>query len=214
MYFPTDKFLKKLKQEIRREFNRLSVMSFDEINALQVKDETKKLFERLLRYNQAGYEKIAREAYSYALEFIPEKKDGKFNAPLLVAMAISAYNPVTGYLYKSEAERKRLRLSEEILTAREYLDRESFMKAIRKTANLWFTQSMQYSLEVEDRTVLTVWENSGIKKVKWIAEDDKRTCSICRKLNGKIFPITNVPPKQHYNCRCYIIPVKDGAAVK
>ena len=187
----------------------MSVMAFDELNTMQAKEETEKLFERLLAFNEKEYRKIARQAAQYALSFLPnENKNKRFDEAVAVALILAAYNPVTGYLYKSEAERKRLRLSEEMLTAREFLDRGRYEAAVKKAANLWYTQSMQYAIDIEDGTVLDVWRDCDVKQVRWVAEDDGRTCSKCRELNGQVFKINEVPPKQHYNCRCYCVPVK------
>jgi SPP1 gp7 family putative phage head morphogenesis protein len=43
---------------------------------------------------------------------------------------------------------------------------------------------------------------AGIEEVEWVAEDDSRTCKICRERNGKVYKIDEIPPKPHYNCRC------------
>lgn len=213
MYQKTDKYLKLLKTKIRTEFNHLSVMSFDELNAVQTRTETKETFTRLLEFNNKEYKKIVHEARCFALENLDEEqiakeKKAKFNDADFLKMVLSAYNLVTGYLYEKEAERKRLRLSEEILTAREYGDGNRFTQALQKTANLWFTQSGQYAISLEDETVREVWKNAGVDKVVWIAEKDERTCKTCRELDGQIFEIDDVPPKQHYNCRCTIKPYK------
>lgn len=213
MYQRTDKFLKALKTKIRTEFNHLSVMSFDELNVVQTTKVTKETFSRLLDFNEGEYKQIIQEARKYALGFLDDKQKRKeekagFNVAGFLALVLSAYNYVTGYLYEKEAERKRLRLSEEILTAREYQDRMRYSQVLNKTANLWYTQSGQYAISLEDETVREVWKNAGVDKVEWVAELDGRTCSTCRDLNGQIFDIDAVPNKQHYNCRCTIKPYK------
>lgn len=217
MYTATDKFLKILKEKIRQEFNRLQVLAFDELNVVGTKEETKTTFDRLLEFNEKEYLKIAKEARLYALSLLTAKErekaekeetDSKWWIAFLAAF-LASYNSVTGYLYKREAERKRLRLAEEMLTAREFRDRNRYRTAIQKGANLWFTQSGQYAIDLEDYTVLYFWKKAGLKKVEWVAELDKKTCSKCRDLNGQIFNIDEVPPKQHYHCRCYLLPYRE-----
>ncbi len=213
MYQATDKFTKKLKKRIRREFNYLSVLSFDELNPVRVRNETTEMYERFKEFNFLEYRAIVESARKYALSFLSEEErekvkrlKGKQWGDSMIEYLFVRYNWVTGYLYLSEADRKRLRLAEEILTSKQYLDRERYNAALKKSANLWYTQSMQYAIDLEDVTCSTMWKEAGVKTVKWNAEDDEKTCSKCRNLDGRIFPIDDVPHKQHYNCRCFITP--------
>ena len=214
MYAPTDSFRKSLKTQIRREFNHLSLLSFDELNVVRISNELKSTYGRLMDFNLKGYRKIVEEAHEYALTLLTEeekKKESKvdFVEDEFIEYLFTTYNYVTGYLYKKEAERKRLRQGEEMATAREYRDRPRYRKTLEKSANLWFTQSGQYAIDLEDYTVLETLRRAGVEKVQWIAEDDFKTCAVCRKLDGMIYDIDKVPHKTHYNCRCMIIPYKD-----
>jgi len=192
-------------------------MSFDELNVVRVANETKELFKRLLSFNKAEYKKIVAEARIYALSYLPENRKTKVEKETgsdqwfeeFVDYWLGTYNYVTGYLYEKEAERKRLRLSEELSTARQFHDRKRYSTSLAKTANLWFTQSGQYAIDLEDKTCLDIWKKAGVEQVQWLAEDDHKTCSVCRKLDGQIFDIDKVPNKTHYNCRCVVIPYKD-----
>ena len=211
-YQATDKFLKQAKKKIRTEFNFLSVLSFDELNAITVKKKTAEMFSRLLQFNEDGYAEIVRSAREYALSLLSDeekKKVDKLDDEEYVEYVLSNYNPVTGYLYESEAERKRLRLAEQILTAKEYLDRESLNKGLNRTANLWYTQTMQYAIDMEDNTCLDTWKEAGIKKVQWISEHDNKTCGTCSERDCQVYDIDKVPTKTHYNCRCRLIPYSD-----
>gem|GEM_PF-3567401 len=217
MYQPTDRYLKKLKTKIRREFNHLSVLPFDELNVIRVKQETKRVFQELLDFNMREYKTIVTDARAYALSMLSKEQrkkaekatDGEYWRESFIEYWLTTYNPVTGYLYKREAERKRLRLSEEMSTARAYHNRKRYATSLKKAANLWFTQSGQYAIDLEDQVTLHVWKKAGIKKVQWMSEKDDKTCMTCRLLDGKVFDIRKVPDKQHYNCRCRIIPYKN-----
>ncbi len=216
MYLQTDRYLKRLKKQIRTEFNHLSLLSFDELNTVRTRKETKDTFDHLMRFNEREYLKIVRQARKYALSLLTEQerkkvKEVSYNEweDLCLEDVLASYNWVTGYLYRKEAERKRLRLAEEMMTAKEYHDRERYSKSLSKGANLWYTQSHQYAIDLEDETTQKVWKKGGVKKVRWIAEDDDKTCSDCRKLNGKIFDIDKVPHKTHYRCRCIVVPYRD-----
>ena len=211
MYRLADKLLEQLKKLIRREFNRLGIFGFDELNAPRVTSETTALFDRLMRENKKQYLKAAQKAYTDAVALAVAAgyenpgKDG-ITEMWLIGL-LGAYNFVSGYLYESEAERKRLRLAEQMMTAKEYQNRTLYNDSIRRSANLWWTQTAHYMLDAVDQATLDGYRDSGVEKVKWNTNIDGRECKTCRERNGKVYPIGNVPPKAHRNCRCYITPV-------
>ena len=211
MYRLADKHLEQLKKLIRREFNRLGIFGFDELNAPRITRETIALFDRMLTENKKRFLEVAKKAYldAVALAVAAGYRDpgeGKINEAWLVGF-LGAYNFVSGYLYESEAERKRLRLAEQMMTAREYLNRPLYNDSLRRSANLWWTQTSHYMLDTVDKATLDGLKDSGVERVKWNTNIDGRECKICRERNGKVYPIDNVPPKAHRNCRCYITPV-------
>ena len=211
MYRTADKLLEQLKKMIRREFNRLGVFGFDELNATKVTAETTALFVRLMRENETQYLKAGKKAYQDAVELAVasgynDPGTNRIDGRWLVAL-LAAYNFVSGYLYESEAERKRLRLAEQMMTAREYLNRTLYNDSIRRSANLWWTQTAHYMLDAVDQATLDGYRDSGVKKVKWNTNIDGRECKTCRERHGQIYSIDDVPPKAHRNCRCYLTPV-------
>jgi SPP1 gp7 family putative phage head morphogenesis protein len=211
MYRLADKLLEQLKNLIRREFNRLGIFGFDELNAPRVTSETEALFDRLMRENKKQYLTAAKKAYADAVALAiaagyRDPGENKINDMWLIGL-LGAYNFVSGYLYESEAERKRLRLAEQMMTAREYLNRTLYNDSIRRSANLWWTQTAHYMLDAVDTATLDGYRDSGVEKVKWNTNIDGRECKTCRERNGKVYPIDNVPHKAHRNCRCYLTPV-------
>lgn len=211
MYRLADKLLEQLKKLIRREFNRLGIFGFDELNAPRVTAETTSLFDRLMRENKKQFLKVAEKAYSNAVALAvaagyDKPEDGKIDEWWLMGF-LGAYNFVSGYLYESEAERKRLRLAEQMLTAREYLNRTLYNDSLRRSANLWWTQTSHYMLDAVDRATLDGYKDSGVEKVVWNTNIDGRECKTCRERNGKVYLIDKVPHKAHRNCRCYLTPV-------
>lgn len=200
MYQYLDELLKKSKKKIKVEFNRLGVMGFDELNIVNTRKITKDMFDRLLSDNEKMYLKVARKAYKNAGGDV-EQPDSEWLAGVLMAYCL-----VTGYLYNREAERKRLRLNEQILTAREYSDRAMMSDSLRKAANLWYTQTMQYGIEITDKATLKAYKDMGVKKVRWVSVHDGKECADCKSRHGKIYDIDKVPGKSHYGCRCYLEP--------
>ena len=220
MYEQTDKSLKRLKKKISREFSKLYEMPFDELSVRNTTKITIELYERLTEANKEEYEDIVEDAIEYALLFLDDKDrkryfDNKIEPKKFVDKVLKDYNPVTNYLYNKEVDRKRLRLAEGMLTAKEVRERNSFREIVRRSMNLWYTQSKQYAEDMADNTVLAVWERAGITMIAWITEEDAKVCDICDYLGHnkdrsiKLYPINKVPPKPHYNCRCIKLPVKD-----
>lgn len=212
MYNYLDTLLAKLKKKLRTEFNRLGMLGFDELNVVNTKKVTKEMFDRLLAENEKVYQKVAVDTYGKAKKKAAdaghtEKEKSEIGGEWLMGVLL-AYNFVTGYLYDREVERKRLRLNEQILTSREFDDRQMFNDSLRRTANLWWTQTLQYGVTVVDEAILQAYKDMGVEEVRWVAKIDKRTCKVCRERNNQIYKILEVPRKTHYNCRCYLEPVK------
>lgn len=211
MYRYLDKLLEIEKKKIRTEFNRVSVMGFDELNVVNTRTTTQSIYDKFLSDNEALYLKSAKIAYKNAVKsaknagFVGKEED--VDGEWVVGM-LAGYNLVTGYIYDKEADRKRLRLNEQILTAREYSNREMFQESLRKAANLWFTQTTQYGISAVDEATIKAFKDMGVKEVQWIAADDEKTCPTCGVRDNQIYKITALPPKPHYGCRCYIVPVE------
>ena len=205
MYKLLDKLLAKEMKRIRASFNHLGSMGFDELNVVNTRKATQKMYDGFLKDNEGIYLKVARDAYKKAIE---GNKKVNIDREWLVGV-LAGYNLVTGYLYHSEADRKRLRLNEQILTAREYGNRQMFQDSLRRSANLWWTQTTQYGISVVDEATIKAFKDMGVKRVQWIAADDEKTCATCGERDNKIYNINKIPPKPHYGCRCYVVPVKE-----
>lgn len=212
LYVSTDQYLEKLKIKIRQEINHVLTLGFDELSAIHTKRLTIEIYERLKEFNLSEYKKIARQARVNAQTVLaPDeiKKLKNQDDDETVEDLLMAYNYVTGYLYDKEADRKRLRMGEEIMTAREFNDRDYLRKQLKRSADLWYTQSGQYAQDIEDTVLRKTYEEAGIKRVMWVTEHDERVCKVCEALDGNIYPIHDAPRKQHYHCRCFLVPVRD-----
>lgn len=199
-----------LTTELRKEINKLGVLGFDELNAPRVSTLTKAMLKRLLKSNKSAFLKIAKRASEEAAEDVKEK--GLPIIPFVVTGAyvdsiLKEYNPVTGYLYAAEADRKRSRLAEAILTAIAINSRSEYRKQLKRFADLWHTQTKQYAETMVDETRKRALKANGIKYVKWVTEKDDRVCEECKKRDGKIYQIDKIPTKPHYRCRCWIEPM-------
>lgn len=211
MYRLLDTLLKEAKKKIRTEFNRLSVIGFDELNVVNTRKTTQDMFDRFLKDNEAMYLRVAKDAYKNAVKAAKDEgfsgKEDDISSDFIVG-ALAGYNLVTGYLYKKESERKRLRLNEQMLTAREYNNRTMYQDSLRRSANLWWTQTSQYGIDMVDKATIKGFKDMGVKEVRWIAADDEKTCSTCGERDNEIYQIDKVPQKPHYGCRCYVVPIR------
>ena len=214
-YELTDILLALLTSKLRKEVNRLDVMGFDELSAPNVTKLTKAMIKRLLKENKKAFLKIAQEATEEAADDVTAL--GVVAKPIpvdddYVDGILGEYNPVTNYLYYPEADRKRSRLVEAMLTAVAVNSRKDYHTELQRFADLWHTQTKQYGETMVDKTRLKTFKKNGIKYVMWRTQGDEKVCKECRERNGKLYPLSEYPGKAHYNCRCWLVPVlnKEG----
>ena len=197
-----EKITRKLTQEFRH--NRLAL--FDEMNVSAVKKQVHKLYKKaykiILNEFTAVLNLIYTDVYTEALEMgfdgdVRDLDEG------FIEEFFEEYNPVTKYVFKNEIGRKESRLFEAIISSKRELH-----QSYKTAENLLKKQVRQYAIDLEDAVTKTVYEDMGVQEVEWNAEIDHKTCGVCSEMDGQIFDINDVPPKQHYNCRCWITPVK------
>ena len=206
LYKPLDDFLKRLKKKIKSMFAPFYVSGFDQLNVIQLSTKTEQLYKELDEFNRTNYKELAKHAWKWA-ESVLGKEISETDFVELVAKYLKGYDPVTQYVYDKEIDRKRMRLNESILTAKEYQDVDKLHKAVKKAADLWFTQSSQYALDIMDYALTMGFEeDDDTQFFKWNAVIDGRECDICHERDGKIYPSDAYPEKPHYGCRCYKTP--------
>lgn len=197
-----EKIIKKLSREFRH--NRLA--HFDEMNVIQTRKHIKKLYgdvEKIIRKEMVKLLlPLEDEYYDIALDMgfdgDLEDLDESF-----IEEFFEEYNPVTKYVFKNELVRKESRLFESLVAVP--LNKVHSYKTAEK---LLVRQVKQSVIDLEDEVAKSVYKALGVKKVQWVAEHDERTCGVCHELDGLIYDLKDIPPKQHYQCRCYLIPVK------
>ena len=173
---------------------RRNLTSFDELNVIS---GTKEMYAELEKQTKKAYLSLARKRYQ---DFVDNPKDRTINAEW-IAVLLKGYDAVTKYVFDHEVDRKQARLAEAIIAS------HAPLQELLTARNLWIRQVKQYSINVEDASVLAAYKALGVKKVRWNAKIDGRECKICRERNGKVYPLAKVPAKPHYNCRCYLTPV-------
>ena len=193
-----DKIVNAYLKMILRRFKRLNqgfITGFDEINILSAVNTT---YEDVINMSVEALKKIAKQTYFWVC-------DDDFEADLWLSGFLQLYDPVTHYKWYDEADRKRSRAYEAIMSCRTAAERK---KQIEVALKAWAKQFEQTADDVVVAVVKKAYEDNGIKYVKWVTKKDKRVCSDCHKRNGKIYPITSPDLHPlHYNCRCWWMPI-------
>ena len=202
LYKPLDEFLKRLKRKIKALFAPLFVSGFDQLNILMLNKQTSEMYLELDEFNRENYLALVKHARKWVERLVGKELKVR-DMREFVDQYLKGYDPVTQYVYTKEVDRKKMRLNEAILTAREYQDVQKLQRAVKKAADLWFTQSSQYALDLMLFEIRQAFEDDGISLLRWNTQRDERVCPECNALDGKIFDSDDYPDPPHYNCRCY-----------
>ena len=196
-YKAADRACAKLEKQIAAEFQNLRLrFPFDHLNIASFRRYVKNMYDRMEKRNYDAYVLIALAVYEDMS--IAEAKR-------LVDRILGAYDPVPGYVYTREIPRNRDRAAEGMIAA---ADRASLRESAARAQRLWVAQTKQFADEVTDAAMLESYIDAGVKRVRWVSVEDEVRCGKCRSLDGKEFPIDEIPPKQHPHCRCYVVPVE------
>ena len=202
----TDKAAAKIAKKISREFRHNRLALFDEMSVMATKKHVAKLYSKTLKIIQKEflsilnplYREIWEEALALGFDGEPSSLDEGW-----IEDFFKEYNPVTKYVFKNELGRKQSRLFESLVASS-----TERIQSYKTAENLLKRQVAQYAIDLEDSVTKKVFRDMGVGYVLWVAEQDSKTCGVCSELDGEIFPLAEAPPKQHYHCRCYLIPVK------
>ena len=198
MYEYADKTIRYLNARYVEIFNKLkrkfrSVLNFDEINGL---DYVTEAYKQLNDITTPMLIKVAQRAYKDA------NPDDELD-DMWVIDYLNSFNPTSTYIYTKEAERKKFRTYEAIMSSR------AKVKSFELAKRYWAQMVAEYAVEITDAATLQAYKDLGLKKVRWLTENDDRVCYICQEREGKIYDIDKIPPKTHWGCRCYYVPVKN-----
>ena len=196
----------KITRKISREFRHNRLALFDEMNIVGIKKHVHKLYKDVYKIIKKEFLAVLNPLYQEIYdEALALGYDGDLRDldEAWIEEFFDEYNPTTKYVFKSEIGRKESRLFEAIVAS------AATKTATYKTAeNLLKRQVKQYSIDLEDSVAKTVYKDVWVEKVVWNAEQDHKTCGVCAEMDGQVFDLADLPPKQHYNCRCWYTPVK------
>lgn len=188
MYELTDIVVENIRKELIRDFSKLkSLLSYDELNVMSA---TKAVYSKIDLYVRQMFLQLMQAVYKKVT-----KRTCPYNYAWLESFLLE-YDEVSKYVYANEFERKRDRLAEALIASSK--KNEEIDAALRYLSFMLTA----YAVRVTDQVVLTAYRDMGIDAVRWKAEKDNKTCTICKHRNGHIYDIEQVPPKPHLNCRC------------
>ena len=188
-YEYADKVVKAYSLKFIRMFNRCK--AWKNKKPKDIIDDFFEFYEDLYEMALVAYLDIARHYYQ------PDHKATKIDRKW-VDKFLNRYDPIAKYIFKQETDRKRSRHTEAVI-ASETPDKETDT-ALRYWSNMF----RQFADAIADAAFNQGLKDDEIKKVRWRTEQDNRVCLECKAREGKIYPISQVPPKPHIGCRCWL----------
>lgn len=194
-YTRTDKLIDALNRRYVIQFGIMRArLKFDELHIMKL---VKSLYDQLLEETIEFYIALVRTEYEEETDSVLDMVE----AEAFVMNLLTTANPVTEYIFDNEFHRKADKLIEALLAR--YEDKDSIIDHHMK----WLGRQMsQGALTVKDAILIKAYEDLGVTMVRWVTAEDEKVCEECRRLDGKVFRIKEVPDKPHFNCRCIVIP--------
>lgn len=189
-YEYTDKIIAYIDKQLIERYSRLkSLVSFDELNILQ---EVNVLYQEIGILVRKAFLKLANRVYTDNLR----KRAYRSLEEQWVDNLLDSYDPVSKYVFSHEEDRKCARLIESLIAST--TKTQEVDAALRSMSFM----CRVYAVRVTDEAVLQAFKDDEEDLVKWIAEKDEKTCSVCHSRDGKVYELASLPPKPHLNCRC------------
>lgn len=107
-------------------------------------------------------------------------------------------NPLTGYIFLNDIDRKRQYFTEDIMSG------ANPDKAVKKAMRYIYGSTRQFADLLTDAAAVQAFMDTQTQFVEWVTYHDSRVCTTCDERDGVIYPINNIPTKPHYGCRCYL----------
>lgn len=189
-YEYTDKMITYIDRQLIERYSRLkSLASFDELNVLS---EVNTLYRELYGIVKKSFLVLANQVYSNATQ----RKSYRDLDEEWIDYLLTGYDPVSKYVFAHEVDRKCARLIEAVIASDNRAQEiDSALRAMSFMCRI-------YADRVTDEAIMQAYSDDGVELVKWVAEKDASTCSVCKKRDGKIYVIDAVPSDPHPNCRC------------
>lgn len=194
-YSKTDKTIAYLNKQYAKLFR--SVASFDELNVISASHD---IYNRIYTLVEQEAARLSAAVYK---KYKREENEETFDPTAFVLALLLGYNPVTKYIFKNELDRKRARFAESLIASE--TPYEELARAMRLVAGM----SAQFMDDTTFETLIQVFRDNGVRRVRWITSPDDRRCKECAGMHNRIYPIDNIPARPHIHCRCWIEEVEE-----
>ena len=196
---------KRILNETGQTKRKLSVLGFDELNVL---NQTDALYAAFAKECRGALREVCRMRYEEVWVWLKGTLPDEDMLDELVDMVLAGLwdepNENTHYAFGSELERKRDRAKEAVVSVPTKVQKQL---ELDKAARFVIQQSAWYCDFASQDAELQAMKDAGVQKVRWNIYGDEKVCKQCFDLDGKVFPVSKVPPRPHINCRCYLTPV-------
>lgn len=189
-YSKTDKTISYLNKQYAKLFR--SVASFDELNVISASHE---IYNRIYTLVEQEAARLSEAVYK---KYKRKENEEPFDSVAFVVALLLGYNPVTKYVFKNELDRKRARFAESLIAT------ETPYEDLARAARLVSGMSAQFMDDVTFETLVQVFKDNGVRRVRWVTSPDDRRCKNCASMHGNIYSIDDIPAKPHIHCRCWI----------
>ena len=194
-----DRIVKAYLKMILRRFKRLNqgtILGFDEINALSAVNAT---YEDVINLTVEALQKVAKQTYRWIC-------DEDFPADMWLSGFLQEFDPVTHYKFFDEADRKRSRAYEAIMSTQITYTQDGTEKAVASSekavvsskkaserkkqieiaTKYWVRQFEQTADNVVDAIIVKAYKDNNVKYVRWYTMKDAKVCADCKARDGKM----------------------------
>ena len=218
VYESCDKAIKVLNRVSLKEFSKLKLADFDQLNVIRT---VRQMYRRLAKRAEQEYRKVAYDGYYWALLMCElEEEDARRKAKEAITKewvhdVLEQTDFVTLYRFVTETERKADRLIEAMAVVEKADEHGAALRSMKFNRNdqidnalkQWSKQVGQYAINMTDYARLMAFEDAGVEEAEWVTEKDEKVCPYCGAMDGKRYKLSEYPSKPHINCRCTSRPV-------
>lgn len=177
---------------------------FDELNVMEI---MRTLYEDIDSNCRRAFRKLYHDRFAEMWLFLKGEEPDEDTIEELLEMELANLfddvNDQTHYIWSTEIVRKRDKAIEAIWASPSKVQKQIEVdKGIRFVSQ----QIGFYTDIVSDLASFEALQRADIPKVMWNAQNDKKVCRACEKLDGEVFEIDRTPAKPHLRCRCWLSP--------
>jgi len=200
-----DRALSIIRRDLSGSFQALSgQLGFDELNVLETRSRVNAMYRALDERIRKRYVEIAEAAYMDALRETRKVRDD-FDAYTFVNAMLTAFDPVSDFIYEREWTRKRDRLFESIIATQ--IGNQEMRGNLKRGMDVLYNQIRQYADNITSKARMEAFRRMDVRYVMWVSERDEKVCADCDTMDGTVFPIDEAPEiPAHWHCRCKYVP--------